>query len=290
MNPAEVIALFSNVVGGRDANNMNNTIREHTVISIINNAASVQDPVFNDLRAAITGWITNFKISKNIPQATEFRAVQRGGRRFNYDFDLILDQQSFKIEWKFGGKSVDSLPEFFNPAANKRYHGDESYARFFYRNYLRQVCDIYGIVETMSEEDYIARVHGTSRMPALFNALYRAEVNGTDEQKATKKQLVDQSIAEWLESVKDMTMIDTITADFKSSQSGKIFMIYSNGQIYRDEIEDSELTITSCAGVRLGKYLLLQSKKPGTTYEMLLRWKNHAGILYPAWQISMKRR
>ena len=66
-------------------------------------------------------------------------------------------------------------------------------------------------------------------------------------------------------------------------------MLYKDGQFYSDKIHPEELIITSVVTVRRGKYLVLQSAKAGTTHEMLLRWKNHAGILYPAWQISMKR-
>ena len=47
--------------------------------------------------------------------------------------------------------------------------------------------------------------------------------------------------------------------------------------------------MTGVTGVRLDKYLELSSAKAGTGFALLLRWKNHAGILYPAWQISMWR-
>jgi hypothetical protein len=86
-----------------------------------------------------------------------------------------------------------------------------------------------------------------------------------------------------------MTNIAAITAAFQKSQEGKCFLLCSANEFCSDKIEPEELVITGVIEVRLGKYLVLQSAKPGTTHEMLLRWKNHAGILYPAWQISMKR-
>jgi hypothetical protein len=141
----------------------------------------------------------------------------------------------------------------------------------------------------MTEAEYVARVHGTSKAPPLFNALYNAEANGTGEQKKEKKALVDASIAAWLTEVKDKTDIQAITEAFQSSQAGKEFLLYKDGTFYSDRIAAEELIITGVKEVRLGKYLVLQSASPGTTHEMLLRWKNHAGILYPAWQISMKR-
>ena len=40
-------------------------------------------------------------------------------------------------------------------------------------------------------------------------------------------------------------------------------------------------------GIRNGNVIEVQSGP--TLYRLLLRWRNHKGILNPAWQISMKR-
>lgn len=144
---------------------------------------------------------------------------------------------TLKVEFKYGATSVASLPEFFNPAANKNFHQGESYARYFYEHTLPQVCAIYTIPLTMSLEDYLARVHGTSKAPALFGALYEAEKTGTAAQKAQKKALVDGSIAAWLRLVKDKTDLAAITAAFQASQGGKHFLLCSNGKFFSDRIE-----------------------------------------------------
>ena len=288
MDPANIL-LFNAPVGGREANDANNKKREHTILAILNNDPRVAGAEWDGLRGGLLAWVTAKKAEIGLPPETPHSARQRGGRRYNWDFDLRLGEHTLKCEFKFGATSVDSLPEFFNPAANYDFHGGESYARFFFANYLPRVCAIYGVAHTMTEDDYARRVHGTSKVPALFKGLYDAETSGTAEQKAQKKVIADESIAAWLERVKEKTNIATITAAFQASQTGKHFLLCSEGQFYSDKIQPEELIITSVIGVRLGKYLVLQSAKPGTTHEMLLRWKNHAGILYPAWQISMKR-
>ena len=36
--------------------------------------------------------------------------------------------------------------------------------------------------------------------------------------------------------------------------------------------------------------VILTNKNKTVEYHMLLRWKNHAGVLFPAWQIKFKRK
>ena len=289
MDPADLI-LFNAPAGGREANDANNTKREHMIIAILNADPRVAGAEWDGLRGRLNAWVTAKKAELGLPPETPHSAIRRAGRRYNWDFDLRLGERILKCEFKFGATSVDSLPEFFNPAAKYDFHGGESYARFFFANYLSRVCELYAIpLTTMSEDEYWRKVHGTSKKPALFQALYDAEKNGTAEHKAQKKAIVDESIAAWLERVKEKTNIAAITEAFQTSQAGKQFMLCSEGQFCSDKIDPEELVITGVIGVRLGKYLVLQSAKPGTTHEMLLRWKNHAGILYPAWQISLRR-
>lgn len=291
MDPATKVSLFHAAAAagdGRTANDAKNKVREQTVLSIINNDSSVADPAFDPLKAEVRAWILQRLSELALPPDTPIRAVAKGGRRYNWDFDLHLGDKTLKVEWKYGAASVDALPEFFNPAANYDFHQGESFARFFFNGYLQQVCAVYGVPVTMTEAEYVAKVHGTQKA-GLFLALYNAEAAGTAEQKAQKKVVVDQCIRAWLEATKDLVNTAAITAAFQASQAGKHFMLCRGGKLYYDAIKPEELVVSGAAEVRLGKYLVLHSTRPGTTHEMLLRWKNHAGILYPAWQISMKR-
>jgi hypothetical protein len=288
MDPADLV-LFNAAVGGREANDANNKKRENMIIAILNTDLCVAGVEWDGLRGHLNTWVAARKAELGLPPITPHSVIRRAGRRYNWDFDLRLGEHILKCEFKFGATSVNSLPEFFNPSAKYDFHGGESYARFFFANYLPRVCELYAVPLMMSEDEYWRKVHGTSKTPALFQALYDAEKNGTAEYKAQKKAIVDDSIAAWLERVKEKTNIAAITAAFQTSQVGKQFMLCSEGQFCSDKIDPEELVVTGVIGVRLGKYLVLKSAKPGTTHEMLLRWKNHAGILYPAWQISLRR-
>lgn len=287
MDHAAAAQLFYAASGGREANDANNTVREGVIAGLIN--GTLTDPAYDALRAELGLWLAAKRAELGLPPEVPASAVRRGGRKYNWDLDLTLGPVTLKVEFKYGATSVASLPEFFNPAANKDFHHGESYARFFFEQTLPQVCAIYGVPVTMSAEEYVARVHGTSKKPALFKALYEAEQLGTAAQKAQKKALVDGSIETWLRQVKDKTDLDAITAAFQTSQGGKHFLLCSNGKFFSDRIEPEELIVTGVTGVRLDKYLELSSAKAGTGFALLLRWKNHAGILYPAWQISMWR-
>ena len=276
---------------GREANDANNKMREQMVVALLNCSPQVEDPAFDSLRGHTEAYVFKLKNEYEISEDAPVRATLMAGRRHNYDISLKIGPKTFEVEFKYGASSVKDLPEFFNPAANKDYHQGESYARFFYRTALAQVCSIYGLdlaTYPMTEDEYATKVHGTSKKPALFKALYDAEKAGTEEQKAAKKKIVDESIEEWLNQVKDKTDIAAISVGLKNSQTMKKFLLCKDGVFYSDSIPADALELTGALSVRKGKYLVLETKMPGTSVEMLLRWKNHAGILYPAWQISMR--
>jgi hypothetical protein len=48
------------------------------------------------------------------------------------------------------------------------------------------------------------------------------------------------------------------------------------------------MDLTHVEGVK-GENTIVVVSRAGTKHHMLLRWKNHLGILYPAWQISLSR-
>jgi len=282
------VSLFTAPLGGREANDANNKMREHMVVALLNRSPQVADAAFDSLRQHADEYVSKLRHEFEIAEDAPVKAVLMAGRRHNYDISLSIGAKTFEIEFKYGASSVKDLPEFFNPAANKDYHQSESYARFFHRTALAQVCSLYDVTETMSEDAYVRKVHGTSKKPALFRALYDAEKAGTEEQKAAKKKIVDDSIEEWLNLMKDKTDIAAIGADLVKSQGRKMFLLCKDGVFYSDSIPADALTLTGAVSVRKGKYLVLESKMPGTSIEMLLRWKNHAGVLYPAWQISLR--
>ena len=297
LNPANVL-LFTNAhEGGREANDANNSTREHMILALL-----TRDPAIPYNNEEYGQRWRNLRDSLYLVINQVFgngttdimKARLRGGRRFNWDFDLEIRNAIKKLELKVGhGTNVDNLPEFFNPGANYDIHDGNFYANYFYDNYLMRVLNIYPGFngEMLTRDQYMRRVHGTSRAPALFSYLYNAEANGTADQKIQKRALVNESISNWLNMVSHNTDIRSLSEALKRSQEDKTFLLFDRDtqRFYADSISNEELTIRNIIGVRNGNTLVLQSNLITTTIHMLLRWKNHAGILYPAWQISMRR-
>jgi hypothetical protein len=96
-------------------------------------------------------------------------------------------------------------------------------------------------------------------------------------------------------SIKDTIDLEKISKKLIDTQSQKIYMCYdpSKNNICTDFINDNELSITDIKELKKNKdgmiHTIVCSTKSNTIINMLLRWRNHAGILNPAWQISIKR-
>lgn len=299
MEPKDILLFTESGAGkGRDSNDSNNKKRE-AILKILSTSA-IQEflscPIYGVAWQTLqTKWhtaLTELAKRCHITDYSSYTVKNKGGRKFNWDIDVTYaDHTTVKVEFKFGGTSVDSIPEFFNPAADKPFH-PELYASFFYDTYLDQVMAIYGLVEKPTKDLYLKQIHKNTSSSAFFKALRAAEDAevevGRPKYKA-KTALAHKSIQEYLAKYKDSTNLQEITSEFTRSQAGKHFLIYSNGEFHHDRIEDDELIATSVIGVE-GDYLIIQSKKPTTTHRMLLRWKNHQCVLFPAWQISMVRR
>jgi hypothetical protein len=286
MDHARAVQLFHGA-GTRADNDANNRVREAVILGFFSSDSAFEDPAYQGLRAEFETWLASKKAELGLPPETPLVAEAGGGRK-NADFLVTMGGVSLRPEFKYGATSLKAVPQFLSVAANRDWHQGESYAAYFYDNYLTQVCSIYGVTHEMSREEYVARVHCDSYKPPLFAALYKAENEGTAEQKAAKKGLVDTSIRMWLETVKDKTNLAAINEVLATSQKEKTYLLCKNGKFYSDAIRAEELQVVSVVGIRLGKLLVLQTATT-TRLEMLLRWKNHAGVCFPAWQIKLCR-
>jgi hypothetical protein len=286
MDHARAVQLFHGA-GTRAENDANNRVREAVLLGFFTGDPAFDDPLYQGLRAEFNAWLLGKKTALGLPPETPLVA-QAGGGRKNADFSVTMGGISLRPEFKYGSISLKSVPQFLSVAANRDWHQGESYASYFYDTWLSQVCAIYGVTQEMTKEDYMARVHCDSYKPLLFAALYKAETEGTDAQKAAKKVLVDTSIRVWLETVKHKTDLAVINEVLATSQKDKTYLLCKAGKFYSDAILPEELVVTGVVGIRLGKLLVLQTATT-TRLEMLLRWKNHAGVCLPAWQIKLRR-
>jgi len=288
----EDINLFTQSAAGtgRGANDANNKLRETILAGLFNGLFTefLADSRWSDLKTKFQEALETIAKAAQLVPPFVMTLQQKGGRGYNYDFLVVINGKEFHVEFKSGGTSVTNIPEYFNPAADKPFHS-ELYARFFYRNYLPAIVALKPEIGPIpAEEVYMAEVHKNSSPVDFFKKLN----DGNDTKSVFYKQksaMCKASITAFLEKYSASTNLAKITEEFQRSQENKWFLLYSGGVFRHDQIKPEELIAVAATGIRNGNKLVISTAAPGTKHEMLLRWKNHLGVLYPAWQIDMKR-
>jgi hypothetical protein len=86
----------------------------------------------------------------------------KGGRKFNYDFELIymvnniIINKKF-IEFKYNTCKIDKYPQFLSVSANK-FIKSIDYAEYFYDNYINDICKLINI-DVPNKTDYLKTVY-----------------------------------------------------------------------------------------------------------------------------------
>lgn len=302
---AKDITLFSESSSGsgREENDKRNKIREKILYMTQEKECSAfyedkeHGQAWTTLANSFQKALQEIATLEQIPSYQSMKVIPKGGRKFNYDFLLSFQtetgERNIPVEFKFGGTSISSLPEFFNPAADKAFHS-ESYASFFYKHSLQRIATLYGVETPLpSQEDYVRAVHKNTATLPFLESLDKAEREDSDKSSTSKykqkQQIVAESIKQYLNKHLDTTDFGLIASELKRSQMKKRFLIYSNGKFHHDALHEDELDLEESAYIKNNNVLVVQTKQPGTEIHMLLRWKNHLGILFPAWQISLIR-
>lgn len=288
------ISTFFNI-STRNANDATNKIRE-SILEIISDPPEnyFKDEEFgNYWRILYNEWNSILKKiadDTNISTYTHTKNIIKAGRMFNYDMDVIYYNNSTivanrKIEFKNGGTNISELPQFLS-LQTKIELFQETYDKFYYENYLDKymMCDSGITEEKPSLQDYLKKVTSTNySITPFFNQLKTRELFFQKE----KNEVVNNSIKDYLTTYGMDMNIKMFSEKVRATQIDKIYLLWSNQKFYLDKLSEVEMSDMSFHSIRNGNIIELKS---GTTkYGLLLRWRNHKGILNPAWQISMKR-
>jgi hypothetical protein len=215
--------------------------------------------------------------------------LKMAGRKFNYDFkflykneeDVVLEEKH--IEFKHGAKSIRQLPQFLSLNI-KNDVMPVSYAEYYYANWLDDyiACDD-GITEEKPDvATYKKLITGIEyKVHPFFMQLYVREV----ENKEKKNEVVNESIKQFLEIYGQHINLAALSAKFESSQGNKTFLMWDTKQFHIETMDLAETSIQSFEGILNNNTILVKSHT--LVYKLLLRWRNHKGILNPAWQISV---
>lgn len=282
-----VCQLFDNPGKGRDTNDRLNNIREDVLANLLNSTR----PEHAEMRKK---W-DMFLHSLCAEPYDNVDIKKRGGRRSNHDFEISYYKDNkcikhIKSDYKHNVSKITSLPQYFSAATNKAYL-PVPYAQWYYREYLDKICDIYPGLRDLKPDEamYLRFVYNDNYdSHSFFRALYNLDKEGTPEQRKQKNRLVKQSIAEYLHTFGHLADLTLLTNDIRSRQLGKVFILWDLKDFRADTIHEDELEITGIERIKNNNTIVLTTKA-GSRHNMLLRWKNHLGVLYPAWQISLSR-
>ena len=220
---------------------------------------------------------------------TSFKINIKGGRKYHYDADLeyyMNDEllSTVKIEFKYGGTTINDLPQFLSLQAKYELF-PKTYDEFYYEHYMDSYinCD-----ESITEpkpplNEYKKLVTKLNYSVSPFFQQLKERENYFKKEKVS---IVNKSITDYLSQYGHTINLENIYEKIKSSQSDKIYLLWSNNTFHYDKLQYTNVMDFEYHGIKNGN--ILQIKSNNIIYQMLLRWRNHKGILNPAWQISMK--
>jgi hypothetical protein len=219
---------------------------------------------------------------------------------------------SRKIEFKYGASNINGIPQFLSLQTKFgmfRNHDaapaptptpTPTYEVFWYQKYLDKyiACDpqltcIESDTPTPptppkpSLEDYLKFVPKTNYdVNPFFVHMKECEANFKKE----KDKVVNDSISEYLSSFGQDLDINMFTQKIQESQKDKTYILWGKDmKCHIDSISQEEMSGICFKTIKNNNAIVLESSLTKTTYSLLLRWRNHKGILNPAWQISLKR-
>lgn len=262
----------------------------------------------------------NKVMTKLAPQTTDAaphyktKVELKGGRVFNYDADITFLHSETgatvakrKAEFKYNATRINELAQFLSLQARDKLFATSTptYDEFYYTNYLskyiaidtgRNPNDTNDIQLALAElsipipplEEYLKMVTkvDTEGLPFFAQLKERESLFFKKEKSA----LVNESITQYLTLFGSHIDVNAFTAKLIADETDKHYILWKSGQFHHDEITQEEMSDIKFHSIKNGNTIVLQSAaKPSTTFHLLLRWRNHKGILNPAWQISLKR-
>lgn len=278
----------------KNKNDTNNKMRENIIGAIINE--TVPEKYFTisrrwkHIRDSVMNYLHN--IIENDQPIKSIKLKHCGGRRFNYDFTITINQiLSFNIELKYNAETVEEAPQFVSPMKPSQYMSS-SYEEYFYDNYLPQLSELSGF-PLPDRKQYLKEIH--TNIPVCMKEYQDLYYKGC---KQSSKYTGNEKDIEFYESSKEIDNesrrtfienndlnIELLSSYLQDTQKGKIYMLYKNNSFKMERVNMGDYQLVSYEK-NPNKYLYVATSLSGKKIKILLRWKNGNGIAYPAFQIS----
>lgn len=289
------INMFEVEDKNRMDNDKNNKKRENIIGCIINNKIPTQYFEYSNkwlkLKEEIDKFIKIFCKKNQINKVDDIKCINKAGRRYNYDFQFVINNCQFKIEFKFNAQSINQTPQFVSPMKPSQYL-EGSYEEYYYDNYFQTFANKYNLT-IPSKEDYLSNIHNTDPLSLKEykkkyykgcekSSKFSGEENDIEFYNEAKK-ISNESISNFIS--KYSLKRDKLSEYLINTQKNKYYMLYKNGNIYLDTINLDNYIILEVQKEPT-KFRYLAKTETGKILKILLRWKNGSGIAYPAFQIS----
>ena len=283
VNKSDITTFFA--TSSRGDNDATNKKRENALAALLTVPSDyLADPTHGEQwRIVRDDWIRVLKNFTPDP-ATEATTKLMGGRKYNYDIDLLVNTNKHKLEFKYGGTKITELPQFLSLQAKVDLF-PVTFPQFYYERYIDQyLATDAGLTATKPElAQYLEMVAKVNYDVSPFFAQLKERENIN---KAQKDKIVNDGITDYLNTYGSKIDVTAFTEKVKETQRDKVYMMWSDGKFNVDQLDTENLNFEFYQ-IRNGN--LLEVKSGDLVCSMLLRWRNHKGILNPAWQISLKR-
>lgn len=278
----------------KNKNDTNNKMRESVIGAIVNN--SIPENYFKisqrwkQMRISINKYI-HCLVNDSEPIKC-VKLVHCGGRRFNYDFTITINETMlFNIELKYNASTVEDTPQFVSPMKPSQYMSS-SYEEYFYDNYLPQLSELSGFL-LPEKRQYLKQIHSNSpECMKEYQELYykgckqssKYTGNETDIHFYEEAKKIDNDSRKTFIENNDLN-VELLSSYLQETQQGKIYMLYKDNQFNLERVNMGDYILISYEK-HPNKYMYIATSLSGKKIKILLRWKNGNGIAYPAFQIS----
>jgi hypothetical protein len=285
VNKSDITTFFT--TSSRGDNDAANKKRENVLASLL----TVPTDYLTDAahgaqwRTVRDDWIRVLKAFTPDPEK-EATAKLMGGRKYNYDIDLFIktNNNKHKIEFKYGGSKITELPQFLSLQAKAPLF-PLTFPQFYYEKYIdRYIAADTGL--TAPKPPLAEYLDMVTKVNYDVNPFFAQLKEREDVNKAQKDKIVNDGITDYLNQYGSKIDAAAFTEKVKETQRDKVYIMWSGGKFNVDQLDTENLNF-EFHQIRNGN--LLEVKSGDLICSMLLRWRNHKGILKPAWQISLKR-
>ena len=269
----------------KSKNDKNNKIRENIIGAIINKKIPedfYKCEKWNNIKEAVFNFLKRFSYKK-------IEVIHKGGRKYNYDFDLMIDDKKYKFEYKYNCSNITECPQFVSPMNPSKYL-NMNFEEFFYDNYLDKIIELTEY-QKPDKKIYLKEINQPNPPCMIkFKELYKKGLEKKDNKSIDfmKKcrKISEKSIVEFLKIVK----LDTrkLSKYLFESQKDKHFMLYKDGKFHYDKFTDNKIFNLIDNSIEIKGCNFLVKTENNQQLEIKLRWKNYNGLAFPAFQIQKK--